>query len=159
MSKYTKQVLQEAANASNSYAGMLRYLKVKQSGGMHSHIRKMSTKLGVDTSHFTGKNWSKGCSPSNRLTAEQILCYDIYSLERTKTHQLRRALIEIGRRYACEGVGCAVGEFWLAKEITLHIDHIDGNPLNNRAENLRFLCPNCHSQTPTFSNKKRITAR
>ncbi|MFA6159158.1 MAG: HNH endonuclease signature motif containing protein [Candidatus Paceibacterota bacterium] len=37
--------------------------------------------------------------------------------------------------------------------LTLEIDHIDGNPENNEKENLRLLCPNCHSQTSTYRGK------
>ena len=40
------------------------------------------------------------------------------------------------------------------KKITLQLDHIDGDNNNNKLENLRFLCPNCHSQTETHSVKK-----
>lgn len=39
---------------------------------------------------------------------------------------------------------------WLDKELVLHLDHIDGNRKNYKRENLRFLCPNCHSQTKTY---------
>lgn len=42
---------------------------------------------------------------------------------------------------------------WLDKEITLHLDHIDGDSKNNEIANLRFLCPNCHSQTETYGGR------
>jgi hypothetical protein len=54
--------------------------------------------------------------------------------------------------YKCEW--CKL-EKWLDMPITLEIDHIDGNHSNNSKENFRLLCPNCHSFTPTFKNKKR----
>ena len=43
---------------------------------------------------------------------------------------------------------------WNNQPITLQIDHIDGNTKNNTLENFRLLCPNCHSQTPTWGRKK-----
>lgn len=50
---------------------------------------------------------------------------------------------------------CRLGLIWNNKPITLQIDHIDGNRFNHNEENLRWLCPNCHSQTHTFCAKNR----
>lgn len=47
---------------------------------------------------------------------------------------------------------CSIKE-WQGKPISLHLDHIDGNSDNNRLDNGRILCPNCHSQTATFSGR------
>lgn len=49
---------------------------------------------------------------------------------------------------------CGISE-WNGKPIVLELDHIDGDNRNNVLENLRVLCPNCHSQTPTFRGKNK----
>lgn len=48
---------------------------------------------------------------------------------------------------------CGNNGIWLNKKITLQLDHINGINNDNRVENLRFLCPNCHSQTSTYTGK------
>ena len=55
--------------------------------------------------------------------------------------------------YKCAICNCK--SKWKGKELVLQLDHINGISNDNRLENLRFLCPNCHSQTGTYSNKKR----
>ncbi len=54
--------------------------------------------------------------------------------------------------YKCEK--CGISD-WCDEPISLHLDHIDGNSDNNRVENGRILCPNCHSQTETFSGRNK----
>ena len=73
---------------------------------------------------------------------------------------LKKYLIS-ARGYKCEG-DCAVEDTWNGNPITLQLDHIDGNSDNNFLSNLRLLCPNCHSQTPTYkggNKSKKMTAR
>lgn len=48
---------------------------------------------------------------------------------------------------------CGISSEWNGKFLRLQVDHIDGQCYNNTVDNLRLLCPNCHSQTPTFSNR------
>lgn len=48
---------------------------------------------------------------------------------------------------------CKMGPEWNGNYLSLQVDHINGNPFDSRLENLRFLCPNCHSQTETFAGK------
>jgi len=83
-----------------------------------------------------------------------------YSLEEyfasTKLHcttNFKKRLIKEGAlEYRCYGDGCGISE-WKGKALSLHLDHKDGNRRNNKIENIRFLCPNCHSQTETYGGK------
>ena len=67
--------------------------------------------------------------------------------------QLKKRLIQEGiKKDICEICGCS--NIWNNIPLTLQLDHINGNHYDNRLENLRIVCPNCHSQTETFSNKR-----
>ncbi|MFF0592602.1 HNH endonuclease signature motif containing protein [Streptomyces antibioticus] len=66
---------------------------------------------------------------------------------------LRRALDDLAVPRVC--AECGVGDIWQGRRLVLEIDHIDGDRLNNRRENLRYLCPSCHGQTSTFSRRGR----
>lgn len=60
---------------------------------------------------------------------------------------------ELGLEYRCDN--CKISE-WLDKPISLQLDHINGINNDHRLENLRLLCPNCHSQTETFAGKNKL---
>jgi hypothetical protein len=148
--KYTKELLEELVKKSFSIAQVIRSLGIKPAGGNHYHISKKIKMYGIDTSHFTRKGLNKEKIPFNKKSWEDIL---IKSNKRRKedTNILRRALIESGRKYKCEK--CGIGNIWNNEKLCIQIDHINGDCLNNTKENLRFLCPNCHSQTNTFGSK------
>jgi hypothetical protein len=69
------------------------------------------------------------------------------SLEETKDDRVRKRIIIERRGYQCQI--CGIND-WMGQPIKLELDHVDGNADNNVEENLRLLCPNCHSQTETY---------
>lgn len=144
--KYTKEKMEEAVAASISGAGVLRYLGLKQAGGTQAHILRVIRKYEIDTSHWKRQAHNRGKQSPTRKTADQILIVLPEGSNRPKVAQLRRAMQESGVKYICR---CGIGNEWNGQPITLEVDHIDGDWLNNRLENLRFLCPNCHSQEAT----------
>ena len=146
--KYTKEILQDAVNNSTSVAGVLRYLNLKQAGGTQAHISKKIKEFEIDTSHFNSHGWSLGKTfPKKQKSADQILVRLPPGSTKAKRYQLKRAMVQAGYVYRCSV--CYNNGEWVGKELTLEIDHIDGDWLNNLIENLRFLCPNCHSQQET----------
>jgi predicted RNA-binding Zn-ribbon protein involved in translation (DUF1610 family) len=144
--RYSAELLTQAVASSFSYAGVLRHLGLRQAGGTQAHIARRIRQLEIDTSHFTGQAHARGSVSTRRLTASLVLVVRPEGALRQKPPVLRRALIEIGRKYVCEQCGLDPR----VVPLTLQIDHINGDWLDNRAGNLRFLCPNCHAMTPTY---------
>jgi len=75
--------------------------------------------------------------------------------EEKSSRWLRRALSEK------DGHKCAVCNLtdWMGDQITLELDHVDGDHNNNSISNLRLICPNCHSQTMTYKNRNKGNGR
>lgn len=146
---YTDQELEEAVKISYSYSEVLRILGRNRTGSSNQCVQKRIKNANLDISHF-----KKHCIQkrnNKKIDYNEILIFDYNILNRRDAKQLRRCLIESGRQYCCEKCGLID---WNNEKIILEIDHIDGNWRNNTPENLRFLCPNCHSQTETFYNQK-----
>jgi hypothetical protein len=107
-----------------------------------------------NTGCHTGKFCSIGCQ--HRYQKEQRI--DEWLAGRRK-YPGKAALREYmtkthGYKCAC----CGINE-WNKLPISLEIDHIDGDPYNDNPSNLRFICPNCHSQTPTYKGKNKGKGR
>ena len=67
-----------------------------------------------------------------------------------KPKYLRRAILEAKQNSMC--LICGISD-WMGKPIVLHLDHVNGDNSDNREENNRLICPNCHSQTETYAGK------
>jgi 5-methylcytosine-specific restriction endonuclease McrA len=148
MAKYNKENLQEAVKVSFSLSDMARHFGKVPTGGTLGWYRKLLERHQIDTSHFTGQAHGKGKRSGNRKSAKDIL-------KKTSAIQhgwkLKRSLLEIGIKNEC--AICGMHPKWNNLDLTLVIDHINGINTDHRPENLRILCPNCHSQTDTFAGK------
>lgn len=144
-SKYTKESIEEAVKKSNSIAGVCRILGCSTEGNSWYQIKKKLNHHQIDISHFLGHAAHAGplqTGKCKKLLPEEILVSN--KLDREKTPKLRRSLLAIGKPYCCEL--CLLPGVWRDKVLMLEIDHIDGDWSNCKQENLRFLCPNCHTQ-------------
>jgi hypothetical protein len=134
-----------AARAADSVMDILRRLGIKETGGSHQHIKRRLISLGFDTKNLALKGRASNLGktfPHKRRSKESLL------IKRSKgrrqfAHYLRRAMIEYGILHKCKT--CACDPIWMGKKLVLQVDHINNDWLDDRLENLQFLCPNCHS--------------
>lgn len=122
---------------------------VKGNSWGYSQIKRRMDDLNLDHSIFKGKSAIIKTTKLNNIRKEDIL-------KENCKHQrtvLRRYVIKNNLiPYKCAICGCVE---WQGKTLSLELDHINGINNDNRLENLRFLCPNCHSQTSTYGSRNQ----
>lgn len=113
-------------------------------------LKSKIEKLNIDTSHWKGQKHMEGKTRTyvSKIPLEEILVENHY----ISTGALKNRLKKEGLlKDVC--YSCGINE-WLGQKLSLQLDHINGTNTDNRIENLRLLCPNCHSLTPTFCRRK-----
>lgn len=122
---------------------------VKGNSWGYSQVKRRMDDLGLDYSVFKGKSVAMKTNKLNAVRKEDIL-------KENCKHQrtvLRRYVIKNNLiPYKCAICGCTE---WQGRTLSLELDHINGINNDNRLENLRFLCPNCHSQTSTYGSRNQ----
>jgi hypothetical protein len=159
MKKIDIQELTIATKTSISYAEVLKKLGLKQSGSMQSRIKNEIKNLGLDISHFTGQAWCRGKNSyqdkriRNKYTEEFIFKENSEVSNKVVKNRL---MSNPSFEHKCEL--CSIKNWYdpfetKIKPVNLELDHINGNERDNRKENLRLICSNCHSFTPTYKGR------
>jgi len=107
-------------------------------------MKSNCTNCGKEFSYSPSQSTGKYCS--NKCQGYHQRKLKVESGDATYHRMVRQYLIE---RDIYECSECGIKE-WNGKSISLQLDHINGNNKDNRLENVRWLCPNCHSQTDTW---------
>ena len=148
--KWTRQDLENAAKESFSVRQVLGRLGLRQAGGNYVQIRRIIAELKIDTTHFYGKGWRRGSE--NPVTPARTLSEILVEQSDYQSFKLKKRLFLEGlKQPACELCG------WAKRapdgRLPLELDHINGIRTDNRIENLRVLCPNCHSLQSTHRGR------
>jgi len=145
--RYDKQTLAGVIAESRSYSEALRRLGIRPAGGNHATIKKYTALWDISTEHFPPKQGDQLRRPNLPLSAVLV--------EGSTYHRghLKRRLLAEGIKQS-RGELCGQGEIWRGRPMALVLDHINGEPNDNRLENLRIVCPNCAATFDTHCGRK-----
>lgn len=150
--KYTEEEFIEAWGEARSIADVARRLGLTIYGSTYRTIKDTAKELGLTNEHMLGRGWNVGLEFDPN--AKRKIPLEDWLKDGTKiaSSKLKAKLFDAGlKTRECEI--CGLTE-WLDKPAPLALDHINGVNNDNRIENLRILCYNCHGQTDTYCKKK-----
>ncbi|WP_030852157.1 hypothetical protein [Streptomyces sp. NRRL F-4474] len=145
--RHTEERLRELVAGSTSIAEVVTRLGISNVGGNQAHIARRIVTLGIDTSHFGAAQ-----NPHPKRALGPTLSLREPQAGRVPGERLRRQLLKAGVPHEC--AECGIGPQWNGKPLRHEVDRINGEWWDNRRENLRLLCPNCHAATDTYRGRK-----
>lgn len=147
-----EKLLREAIKQCKSQSEILEYMGLRSAGGNFTTLKKYAKLYNLELP-----------SPDYSERIEKLVKHNTYSNEKvftknstyTSGQKIKKRLLDMGWKDEC--ALCGIGSEWNGKPLTLQIEHKDGDHSNNELSNLEILCPNCHSQTDTYSGRSSRT--
>lgn len=147
--KYTLEEFKVVVSSSFSIRESLTKLNIVPAGGNYKTFQRFVAANNIDVSHFTGQLWSKGKQVAFKRDIQDYLS----NKQSISSFALKKRLLR--EKLLAPKCASCLNETWLGGQIPLELDHIDGNNQNNKLNNLRLLCPNCHALTTTYRGKNK----
>lgn len=142
-----KDRLQEIFDTSFSKKEILEKVGLKSKGSNYVTLDRYIKDFNINLDMFLYNNKNKD---TNNLKIDNDKIFIQNSSYNNNNNIKKRMIQDYCVEYKCSICGI---HHWNDKELSLQLDHINGDNRDNRLENLRLLCPNCHSQTNTFAGK------
>ena len=145
--RYSKEIVERAVLNSNSYSDVFRELGIQINGGSYKWMKNMIETWGIAITHWTKKR--------AKIKNDFHILFDTRDISRDS--RIAASVLNSFLSFHCipYQCNCCKVSQWRGNPIKLDIDHINGNPLDNRLENLQYLCPNCHRQETIFFDGKK----
>lgn len=145
---FTKEELQDAVNKSYCISNLIENLNKTYTGTYVRIIKKYLINYNIDVSHFDPHKKNKERIMRGEVQKKNPIEHYLQYGSKINSNGLKNKLYKEGlKQRLCEK--CGQGEEWRGDKISMILDHINGDPKDNRIENLRILCPNCNAALPT----------
>lgn len=157
------QELEKLVENATSWVGLCRDLGYKsQAGSKTPPLRKYLDQNNISHTHLPSGRYvwhrspqgKKALALKSKIPKRSLSELLVENSPHKSSYSLKKKLIDEGL-LEDKCLHCGILPFYNGKPLSLDLDHINGNHSDNRIENLRVLCPNCHRQTPTFGCKNK----
>lgn len=148
----SKNEIQKILNESSSFVEVLEKLGLCGHSGNHRTLKERIKidNLNIEILRMRRTEKIRQVSINKKIPISQIMIENsTYGTNHLKTRLIKENILI----YKCEK--CGNEGDWMGEKLVLQLEHKNGKPKDHRLANLCFLCPNCHSQTETYSGKNR----
>lgn len=147
LEEYSDQELQKALLGSKSIKDFMINIGMKVNSGNYPRAKFLLESRGLTTPIYDPSEHMRILKGINKMPDDEFFSEGVLR----NSASIKKRLIQDHQVDNVCSI-CTIPPFWNGYSLVLQVDHIDGNRFNNKIDNLRLLCPNCHSQTETYGN-------